>query len=93
MTTYSLLPGACGILANTSYQVWFVAEDYITPTPNLQPSPTLAMLNTSDPSNGGFTCNAPTFTQQLRPNIALSSSSPGFPTGQYYAGNGSAATK
>ena len=80
--------GSCGITANTMYDVYLVAQDFITPTPNLQTSPTQGLLNTSDTS-GDFSCTAGIFTSMLKPYIVPVGSSPGSPTSQLY-GNWSA---
>ncbi|DBB14474.1 TPA: hypothetical protein ACH3X3_004761 [Trebouxia sp. C0006] len=80
--------GSCGITANTLYDVYLVAQDFITPTPNLQTSPTQGLLNTSDTS-GDFSCTAGIFTSMLKPDIVPVGSSPGLPTSQLY-GNWSA---
>ena len=80
--------GSCGITANTLYDVYLVAQDFIAPTPNLQTSPTQGLLNTSDTS-GDFSCTAGIFTSMLKPDIVPVGSSPGLPTSQLY-GNWSA---
>ena len=75
--------GSCGITANTLYDVYLVAQDFITPIPNLQTSPTQGLLNTSDTS-GDFSCTAGIFTSMLKPDIVPVASSPGLPTSQLY---------
>ncbi len=80
--------GSCGITANTLYDVYLVAQDFATPIPNLQATPTERLLNTSDTS-GDFSCTAGIFTSKLKPDIVPVGSSPGLPTSQLY-GNWSA---
>ncbi|DBA74581.1 TPA: hypothetical protein ACH3X2_009453 [Trebouxia sp. C0005] len=80
--------GSCDITANTLYDVYLVAQDFVTPTPNLQTSPTQGLLNTSDTS-GDFSCTAGIFTSMLKPDIVPLGATPGLPTSQLY-GNWSA---
>ncbi|KAL0035306.1 hypothetical protein WJX77_000193 [Trebouxia sp. C0004] len=80
--------GSCGITANTLYDVYLVAQDFIAPIPNLQTTPTQGLLNTSDTS-GDFSCTAGIFMSQLKPDIVPVGSTPGLPTSRLY-GNWSA---
>lgn len=75
--------GACGITAGTEYNVYVVAQDFVTPTPNLQSSPRQRVLNTSD-TTGGFTCAAGAFTSKLRPDIVPVGNSPGLAASRLY---------
>ena len=75
--------GACGIAPSTLYDVYVVAQDFATPTPNLQAVPIEKLLNTSDTS-GGFNCTAGAFVSKLRPNIVPATNSPGLPASQLY---------
>ena len=75
--------GSCGITEGTLYDVYVVAQDFVTPTPNLQTVPTERTLDTSD-STTAFTCTAGIFTSNLKPDIVPVSSSPGLPTSQLY---------
>ena len=75
--------GSCGITQGTVYNVYLVAQDFVFP-PNLQTAPSLRVLNSSSASSA-FTCSPSTFTQQLRPTLTTTSSSPGLPVGQFYS--------
>ena len=75
--------GSCGITQGTVYNVYLVAQDFVSP-PNLQTAPSLRVLNSSSASSA-FTCSPSTFTQQLRPTLAPAISSPGLPVGQFYS--------
>ena len=75
--------GACGITANTLYNVYLVAQDFVVPTPNIQAEVSLVPLDTSDTS-GGFTCSAGQFASRLRPDIVPVGASPGLPASRLY---------
>lgn len=75
--------GSCGINASTLYDVYVMAQDFETPTPNIQTVPTERVLNTSDTS-GSFTCTAGIFTSMLKPDIVPVGTSPGLPSSQLY---------
>lgn len=74
--------GSCGLTEGTIYDVYVVAQDFVTPTPNLQTVPTERTLDTSDSAT--FTCTAGIFTSNLKPDIVPVSGSPGLPTSQLY---------
>lgn len=86
----NLNAGACGITAATLYNVYLVAQDFISP-PNLQATPRQRPLNTSD-TTGGFTCTAGIFTSHLKPDIVPVGASPGLPVSPLY-GNVTASTR